>query len=34
LDLYELQIVDEKLVIDTASAIERKKFEPSQIVKG
>lgn len=34
LDLYRLQIVDEKLVIDTASAIERKKFEPSQIVKG
>jgi len=34
LDLYKLQIVEEKLVIDTASVIERKKFDPSQIVKG
>jgi len=34
LDLHKLQIVEEKLVIDTASAIERKKFDPSQIVKG
>ena len=34
LDLYKLQIVEEKLVIDTASVIERKQFDPSQIVKG
>ncbi|MCJ7704669.1 MAG: Rieske (2Fe-2S) protein [Desulfobacterales bacterium] len=34
LDLYKLQIVEEKLVIDTAGLIERKKFEPSQAVKG
>ena len=34
LDLYRLQIVEEKLVIDTASVIERKKFDPSQTVKG
>jgi cytochrome b6-f complex iron-sulfur subunit len=34
LDLYKLQIVEEKLVIDTASVMERKKFDPSQIVKG
>ncbi|MDI7261111.1 MAG: Rieske 2Fe-2S domain-containing protein [Thermodesulfobacteriota bacterium] len=34
LDLYKLQIVEEKLVIDTAGLIERKKFEPSQVVKG
>jgi len=34
LDLYKLQIVEEKLVIDTATLIERKKFEPSQVVKG
>lgn len=34
LDLYKLQIVEDKVVIDTAHAIERKKFEPSQIVKG
>jgi cytochrome b6-f complex iron-sulfur subunit len=34
LDLYKLQIVEEKLVIDTANLIERKRFDPSQIVKG
>src|SRR4030042_1497932 len=34
LDLYKLQIVEEKLVIDTASIIERKQFDPSQVVKG
>jgi cytochrome b6-f complex iron-sulfur subunit len=34
LDLYKLQIVEEKLVIDTASLIERKQFDPSQVVKG
>ena len=34
LDLYKLQIVEGKVVIDTTSPIERKKFEPSQIVKG
>jgi len=34
LDLYKMQIVEEKLVIDTASLIERKKFDPSQVVKG
>jgi cytochrome b6-f complex iron-sulfur subunit len=34
LDLYKLLIVEEKLVIDTAGLIERKKFEPSQAVKG
>ena len=34
LDLYKLQIVEEKLVIDTASVIERKQFDPSQVVKG
>jgi len=34
LDLYRIQILEEKLVIDTASPIERKKFEPSQVVKG
>jgi cytochrome b6-f complex iron-sulfur subunit len=33
LDLYRLQIVEEKLVIDTGNRIERKKFEPSQVVK-
>lgn len=33
LDLYKLQIVEEKLVIDTGNRIERKKFEPSQVVK-
>jgi cytochrome b6-f complex iron-sulfur subunit len=34
LDLYKLQIVEGKLIIDVASAIERKKFDPSQVVKG
>jgi cytochrome b6-f complex iron-sulfur subunit len=34
LDLYKLQIVEGKLVIDTASIIERKQFDPSQVVKG
>jgi len=34
LDLYKIQIVKEKLVIDTAGLIERKKFDPSQVVKG
>ncbi len=34
LDLYKLQIVEEKLVIDTTSAMERKKFDSSQVVKG
>jgi nitrite reductase/ring-hydroxylating ferredoxin subunit len=33
LDLYKLQIVEEKLVIDTGTPIERKKFEPSQVIK-
>jgi len=33
LDLYKLQIVEEKLVVDTATLIERKNFDPSQIVK-
>ncbi len=28
------QIVEEKLVIDTASVIERKQFDPSQVIKG
>ena len=34
LDLYKLQIVEEKLVIDTATLIERKGFDPSQVIKG
>jgi len=34
LDLYKLQIVEEKLVVDTGSPVERSKFDPSQIVKG
>jgi cytochrome b6-f complex iron-sulfur subunit len=34
LDLYKLQIVEEKVVIDMASLIERKKFDPSQVIKG
>ena len=33
LDLYKLQIVAGNLVIDRASAIERSKFDPSQLVK-
>jgi Rieske Fe-S protein len=34
LDIYRLQIVDQKLVIDTASPVERKQFDPSQVIKG
>lgn len=34
LDLYKLQIIDEKLVVDTSSLIVRKNFDPSQIVSG
>lgn len=34
LDLYKLKIVEGKIVIDTAGPIERKKFDPAQIVKG
>ncbi len=34
LDLLKLQIVEGKLVVDKTSPIERKKFDPSQIVKG
>ena len=34
LDLYKLQIVAGNLVIDKASSIERKGFDPSQLVKG
>ncbi|MBM4339024.1 MAG: ubiquinol-cytochrome c reductase iron-sulfur subunit [Deltaproteobacteria bacterium] len=34
LDLYKLQVVDEKLVVDTGSLVMRKNFDPSQIVKG
>jgi len=33
LDLYKLQIVEEKLVVDTATLIERKSFDPSQVIK-
>jgi len=34
LDLYKLQIVEGKLVVDTSNPVERAKFEPSQVVKG
>jgi len=34
LDIYSLKIVEEKLVVDTSSAITRTKFDPSQMVKG
>ncbi len=34
LDLYKLSIVEGKLVIDLAGPIERKGFDPSQIIKG
>ena len=34
LDLYKLQIVAGNLVVDKASSIERKGFDPSQLVKG
>jgi len=33
LDLYKLQVVAGKLVVDTTSPIERKVFDPSQMVK-
>ena len=33
LDLYRLQIAAGNLVVDTASPIERNKFDPSQLVK-
>lgn len=33
LDLYKLQVVEGKLVIDMAAPVERNKFEPSQLVK-
>jgi cytochrome b6-f complex iron-sulfur subunit len=33
LDLYKLQIAAGNLVVDTASPIERNKFDPSQLVK-
>ncbi|OGP65426.1 MAG: hypothetical protein A2170_02145 [Deltaproteobacteria bacterium RBG_13_53_10] len=34
LDLYKLQVVAGNLVVDKASSIERKGFDPSQLVKG
>jgi len=34
LDLFKLQIVDEKIVIDMTKPIERKGFDPSQLVNG
>ncbi len=34
LDLYPIQIVAGKLVVDTTSQVERKTFDPSQLVKG
>lgn len=34
LDLLKLQVVEEKLVVDFRTPIERKNFEPSQILKG
>ena len=33
LDLYKLQVVEGKLVIDMATPVERNKYEPSQLVK-
>jgi cytochrome b6-f complex iron-sulfur subunit len=33
LDLYKLQIVAGNVVVDRTSPIERKKFEPSQVIK-
>jgi len=33
LDLYRVQIVEGKLVIDFASPMERKGFDPSQVIK-
>lgn len=34
LDLLKIQIVEDKLVVDFKTPIERKRFEPSQILKG
>lgn len=34
LDLLKLQVVEEKLVVDFKTPLERNKFEPSQILKG
>jgi cytochrome b6-f complex iron-sulfur subunit len=34
LDLLKLQIVEEKIVVNFKEPIERKRFEPSQILKG
>jgi len=34
LDLFKLQIVEEKIVVNFKEPIERKRFEPSQILKG
>lgn len=34
LDLYKLQVVEGKLVVDTSKPIERTKFDLSQVVKG
>lgn len=34
LDLYKLQVVEGKLVVDTSVPVERAKYEPSQVVKG
>ena len=34
LDLFKLQIIEEKLVVDLAHPIERMKFDPTQIIKG
>jgi cytochrome b6-f complex iron-sulfur subunit len=34
LDLYMLQIVEEKIVVDMSKPIEREKFDPSQVVRG
>ena len=34
LDLYKLQVVEGKIVVDLANPIERKGYDPSQVVKG
>lgn len=34
LDLLKIQLVEDKLVVDFKTSIERKRFEPSQILKG
>jgi cytochrome b6-f complex iron-sulfur subunit len=34
LDIFKLQIVAEKVVVDTTSAVEREKFDPSQVFNG